>query len=267
MDLETLRLTSSGAIATLWLNRPERRNAFSPKMATELVSALAELAEDDEVRVVVLRGTGGHFCSGGDLAGDAPASDEETRTPGEVTRDFMNDIYGPSILALHHFPKPVLAAVEGIAAGAGMNLALACDVVYAAEGARFCEIFVRRSLSLDCGGSWLLPRLVGIHKAKELLLLAEIIDAKEAGRIGIVNRVVPELELDAFVDDSATRLAAGPPLALQMTKRMTNSGLQMSLSEMLHWEAMAQTVTSTTKDGAEAMNAFLEKRPPHFKGR
>ena len=160
-----------------------------------------------------------------------------------------------------------IAKIDGVAIGAGLNIALGCDLIVASDRARFSEIFAQRGLSLDLGGSWVLPRLVGLHKAKEMLLLAEILDAKEAERIGIVNRVVPQGELDEFVQGWAMRLATGPPLALQMTKRMVNSGLQMSLSEMLHWEAMAQTVNGSTRDGAEAMKAFVEKRPPEFKGR
>ncbi|MGE4607987.1 MAG: enoyl-CoA hydratase-related protein, partial [Myxococcota bacterium] len=141
------------------------------------------------------------------------------------------------------------------------------DLIVAGESARFSEIFTQRGISIDLGGSWLLPRLIGLHKAKELVLLGEIIDAKEAERIGIVNRVVADAELDDFTDGWAQRLAAGPPLALQMSKRMLNSGAQMSLSEMLHWEAMAQTVTTSTTDSREAFKAFIEKRAPEFKGR
>ncbi len=154
-----------------------------------------------------------------------------------------------------------------MAVGAGLNLALGCDLIVAAESARFSEIFARRGLSLDLGGSWLLPRLVGMHKAKELALLADILSAEEAERIGIVNRVVPDAELDAFVDDWATRLAAGPPLALQMTKRMLATAPAMSLSEALHQEAMAQSVNVASDDTREALKAFFEKRAPSFRGR
>ncbi|MCP5067331.1 MAG: enoyl-CoA hydratase, partial [bacterium] len=145
--------------------------------------------------------------------------------------------------------------------------ALGCDLIVAGESARFSEIFARRGLAVDLGGSWLLPRLVGLHKAKELALLAEMLSAEEAERIGIVNRVVPDAELDAFVDDWATRLAEGPPLALQLTKRMLTGAFNASLSETLHVEAMAQSVTSTSKDTREAMIAFFEKRTPVFKGK
>ena len=266
-DFETLSLSSSGGISTLWLNRPERRNAFSPKMATELVVALAELADDSEVRVVVLRGSGGQFCSGGDLAGDGVEAEPDDRTAGEVTRDFMSGIYGPSILALHHFPKPVIAAVEGIAAGAGMNLALACDVVYAAEGARFCEIFVRRSLTLDCGGSWLLPRLVGLHKAKELAKFGEWIGARDAERLGIVADIFGSEDFDSHLAERASRLVALPPLALAEIKRALNPSFSRTIEEALDAEASAQGLLCETDDFKEAMRAFFEKRDAIFRGR
>jgi 2-(1,2-epoxy-1,2-dihydrophenyl)acetyl-CoA isomerase len=175
--------------------------------------------------------------------------------------------YGSVGLALHQIPKPCIAKVNGVAVGAGLNIALGCDLIVAGESARFSEIFAQRGLAIDLGGSWLLPRLVGLHKAKELALLAEIVSAREAERIGIVNRVVPDAELDKFVGEWAAKLAAGPPIALQMTKRMITTGLAMSMSEALHWESMAQTVTGGTQDTAEAMRAFVEKRKPMFKGR
>jgi 2-(1,2-epoxy-1,2-dihydrophenyl)acetyl-CoA isomerase len=170
-------------------------------------------------------------------------------------------------LALHDLPKPAIAKVNGDAVGAGMNLALGCDLIVAAESARFSEIFARRSLSVDFGGTWLLPRLVGLHKAKELALLADVVSAEEAERIGVVNRVVPDDELDAFVADWAKRLAEGPPLALQLTKRMLNSSLSLSLHDALQWEAAAQSVNLVSQDTREGIVAFVEKRAPVFKGR
>ncbi|MGA0174930.1 MAG: enoyl-CoA hydratase-related protein, partial [Phycisphaerales bacterium] len=160
-----------------------------------------------------------------------------------------------------------VAKVRGVAAGAGLNMALACDMVIAAEGARFSEIFARRGLVVDFGGSWLLPRLVGMHRAKELVLLADIIDAAEADRIGLVNRVVPEAELDAVVASIAARLAAGPPIALAMSKRLLNNSFDVTLEQALDDEGLAQTVTFSTEDVAEAMGAFIDKRDPVFRGR
>jgi 2-(1,2-epoxy-1,2-dihydrophenyl)acetyl-CoA isomerase len=157
--------------------------------------------------------------------------------------------------------------VNGAAAGAGLNLALGCDLVIASDAARFSEIFVKRGLSIDYGGSWLLPRLIGLHKAKELAFFADVIDAAEAERFGIVNRVVPAAQLDGFVHDWATRLAAGPPIALSMTKTMLNSALATSMDQALEDEARCQSVNFTTADTAEAMAAFVGKRSPNFTGR
>src|SRR5205823_13427233 len=170
-------------------------------------------------------------------------------------------------LALHRIPKPVIAKVNGVAVGAGLNLALGCDLIVAADNARFSEIFARRGLTIDFGGSWLLPRLVGMHRAKELAFFADIISAKEAAEMGLVNRVVPSSQLDAFVADWAERLAAGPPLALSMTKRLLTNSFSMSMDEALEAEGLAQTVNSGTEDTPEAIRAFLEKREPKFKGR
>ena len=155
----------------------------------------------------------------------------------------------------------------GVAAGAGANMAFGCDLIVASDEARFTEIFARRGLTIDFGGSWLLPRLIGLHKAKELAFFADIISAKEAEAFGLVNRVVPAGELDAFVDDWAQKLAAGPPIALAQTKRLLNNAMSVTLEEALDDEGAAQTVNFATADTAEAMAAFLGKRDPRFTGR
>ncbi len=259
MKLETLIVErSEDGIVTVTLNRPEKKNAINGPMWDELHATFREVAESATDRVLVLTGAGDAFCAGADL------------TPGDGDKRHQLDRmhhYGWVRLALHEIPKPCLAKVNGVAVGAGLNLALGCDLIVAGESARFAEIFAKRGLAIDLGGSWLLPRLVGIHKAKELALLADMLSAREAERIGIVNRVVPDAELDKFAGEWAAKLAAGPPIALQLTKRMITSGLSMSMSEALHWEAMAQSVTSGTQDTQEAMRAFFEKRTPVFKGR
>jgi 2-(1,2-epoxy-1,2-dihydrophenyl)acetyl-CoA isomerase len=173
---------------------------------------------------------------------------------------------GECCAALHALPQPVIAKVVGVAAGAGANLALGCDLIVASDDARFSEIFARRGLSIDFGGSWLLPRLVGLHKAKELALLAEILSAQEAEAVGLVNRVVPRAEIDGFVDGWARRLAAGPPLALSSTKRLLNGSFALSLEQAVEAEALAQTANFGTADTAEAIAAFVEKREPTFRG-
>jgi len=257
--METIDVSRDDGILTVTLNRPERKNAINGPMWEELLATFSDAATDPDVRVVVVTGAGGAFCSGADLApGD--------RDSGKHQLSRMRDVADVCI-RLHRMPKPVIAKVGGVAAGAGCNLALGCDLIVASEDARFSEIFARRGLSIDFGGSWLLPRLVGLHKAKELALFAEVISAAEAERLGIVNRVVPAAELDAFVDDWARRLAAGPPLALSMTKRLLNDSLSMSMDEALEAEGMAQTVNFGTADTMEAMAAFVEKRDPRFSGR
>ena len=265
---ETLRLVRDGHVARLTLDRPKRKNAFSPQMADELRVALGELEADTSVRVVVLRGAEGNFCSGGDLgAGSSNDGEKDERGPTATTVDVMLRVYGPSVLALHHFPKPIIAAVEGVAAGAGLNLALACDVVYAAEGARFCEIFVHRSLTVDCGGTWLLPRLVGLNKAKELAMFGEWFDAQDAQRIGVVSDVFSADEFDAHIEERAAKLAKLPPLALSQIKLGLNRAFSLTMAEALELEGTAQGMLAGTDDFREGMVAFFKKREPEFRGR
>jgi 2-(1,2-epoxy-1,2-dihydrophenyl)acetyl-CoA isomerase len=174
---------------------------------------------------------------------------------------------GDVALRLHRIPKPTIAKVGGVAAGAGMSMALGCDLVVASDTARFSQIFSKRGLSIDFGASWLLPRLIGLHRAKELAFFADIIDAHEAEAFGLVNRVVPADQLDGLVDDWAARLAAGPPLALSMTKTMLNASLGLSMDQALEEETRSQAVNFATADTTEALTAFLEKRQPRFEGR
>ena len=256
--MDQVLVERDNGIVTVTLNQPRKKNAIGFEMWQQLADVFREVGANPEDRAMILTGAGGNFCSGADLTG---GSDDPRHQLDKM------QYFGFAGLALHEMPTPTIAKIDGVAIGAGLNLALGCDLTVATDRARFSEIFAQRGLSLDLGGSWVLPRLVGLHKAKELALLAEIIDAKEAERIGIVNRVVSPGEIDEFVQGWAMRLASGPPLALQMSKRMLNSSLQMSLSEMLHWEGMAQTVNGFTQDGREAMAAFMEKRPPSFKGR
>lgn len=257
--METLIVERSGSgVVRVAMNRPERKNAINAPMWRELLAVFREVAESETDRVLVLTGAGDAFSAGADL-GDEEAAD---RHQLDRMRHF-NDIG----LALHHCPKPTLARVHGVAVGAALNLALGCDLVVASDAARFSEIFVRRGLSVDLGGSWLLPRLVGMHRAKQLALLGEVIDAAEAERIGLVNRVVPAERLDEAVDDWAERLAAGPPLALALTKRMLSNAFSTSFAEALDAEAMAQSVNVASEDTREAIRAFFQKREPTFRGR
>ena len=244
-------------VVTVTLNRPKKKNAINERMWDELLEVFSAIGESTTDRVMVLTGAADAFCSGADLSGGADHRHQLQR---------MHH-YNRVGLALHAIPKPTIAKVNGIAAGAGMNFALGCDLVVASDRARFSEIFVKRSLSVDLGGSWLLPRLVGMHKAKELVLLGDILSAAEAERLGVVNRVVPHEQLDAFVDEWARRLAAGPPLALAMSKRLLANSSSMTLAEALDAEAVAQSVNIASEDTREGIGAWLQKREPVFKGK
>lgn len=249
---------AANGVVTVTLNRPRVKNSIAGPMWEELRRIFHEVTQTESDRVLVITGADGAFCAGADLAGDQLEKGHPLNAMHPVNA---------AALALHDVSKPTLAKVGGDAVGAGMNLALGCDLVVAGTSARFSQIFVRRALSVDFGGTWLLPRLVGLHKAKELALLGDILSADEAYRIGVVNRVVPDAELDSAVADWADRLAEGPPLALQLTKRMLNNALSLSLSEALSWEAAAQTVNLVSDDTREGIAAFLGKRAPVFRGR
>jgi 2-(1,2-epoxy-1,2-dihydrophenyl)acetyl-CoA isomerase len=175
-------------------------------------------------------------------------------------------VVGRAALRLHELAKPTIAAVNGVAAGAGCNLALGCDLIVASDRARFSEIFSKRGLVVDFGGSWILPRLVGMHRAKELVLLADVIDAREAERIGLVNRVVPHDQLAQETRELAERLTRLPPLALALSKRLLDQGPSVSMAEAIESENAAQALIATSKDTAEAILAFLEGREPNYTG-
>ncbi|MFM7045941.1 MAG: enoyl-CoA hydratase/isomerase family protein [Ilumatobacteraceae bacterium] len=255
--MDTLQIERHDGIVTVTLNRPEKKNAANQAMWGELADTFRDIADRDDDRVVVITGAGGEFCSGADLTGGGRSRHQL------AAMRFVNE----AALALHRLPQPTIAKVRGVAVGAGCNLALGCDLVVAGTTARFSQIFARRGLSLDFGGSWLLPRRIGLHRAKELALFADIIDAAEAERVGLVNRVLPDGELDAFVEGWARRLADGPPIALAMTKRLLDNSFDATFEQALDDEARAQTVNFSTADTAEAMLAFVDKRDPRFQGR
>jgi 2-(1,2-epoxy-1,2-dihydrophenyl)acetyl-CoA isomerase len=256
-EYESLRVDRSGGAVTITLDRPAKKNAINGAMWDELSSVVGEIARRSADRVVVFTGAGGDFCSGADLSEPSEGGHHLAR----LRR------VGDLCLAIARLPQPTIAKVRGVAVGAGLNLALVCDLVVAAEGSRFSEIFAKRGLSLDFGGSWILPRLIGMHRAKELALLAPIIGAAEAAEIGLVNRVLPDADLDAFVDGWVAELVAGPPIALAMTKRMLNNSFNVTLEAALDDEGVSQTVNLGTADNREAIAAFLGKRAPKFEGR
>ncbi|MBV9412404.1 MAG: enoyl-CoA hydratase/isomerase family protein [Acidimicrobiia bacterium] len=257
--METLVVERHDGIVTVTMNRPEKKNAISATMTAELTAVFREIALTREDRVLVLTGAGGDFSSGADLTDSAGA----VSGSGLHYMRRISDL----ALALHAVPQPAIAKVPGVAAGMSANLAFLCDLVVASENARFSEIFARRGLSLDCGGSWVLPRRVGLHKAFELAYFADVISAADALEAGLVNRVVPAGELDKAVDGWAARLAAGPPLALSMIKSQLHVGAESSLAQALEHEATSQTVNFNSADTAEAMIAFAQKRDPKFEGR
>lgn len=262
MSTETIIVKREEGVVSVTLNRPERKNAANGLMWQELRDLFVEVSHERSDRVLVITGAGGAFCSGADIS-DPSGVSGDPGDPHLVRMRFLGEV----MLALHELPKPTIAKVRGIAAGAGLSLALGCDLIVAAEGARFSEIFAKRGLSVDGGSSWLLPRLIGLHKAKELAYFAEILSAPEAESLGLVNRVVPEEELDEFVDVWARRLADGPPIALSMTKKLLNNGLNVTMAQALEDEARSQTVNFATEDTTEAMRAFAQKRDPRFEGR
>ena len=263
MKMETVIVERSEGVVNLTLNRPEKKNAINRVMWRELIQVFDEVADSADDRVLVITGAGDGFCSGADLTDDGN-SDELQGGVGASVRQMR--VVGRAALRLHELPKPTIAAVNGVAAGAGCNLALGCDLIVASDRARFTEIFSKRGLSVDFGGSWVLPRLVGLHKAKELVYLADIIDAAEADRIGIVNRVVPHDELDKNVAELAGRLAALPPIQLGISKRLLNQSFSVSMADALEFEDIAQALNFSSADTAEAMAAFVQKRDPKFTG-
>ena len=262
VSTETIIVERDGGVVTVTLNRPERKNAGNGLMWRELTDTITEVGNRRDDRVLVVTGAGGAFCSGADISDPKGVSGN----PDDHHLVRMR-VFGGVMLALHALSKPTIAKIRGIAAGAGLSLALVCDLTVASDNARLSEIFAKRGLSVDGGSSWLLPRLVGLHRAKELAYFADIVSAREALDMGLVNRVVPDDELDAFVDDWARRLAAGPPLALSLTKKLLHNSMSVDMAEALEDEARCQTINFYSEDTAEAMRAFAEKREPVFRGR
>jgi 2-(1,2-epoxy-1,2-dihydrophenyl)acetyl-CoA isomerase len=261
---DAVLLDISERIATITLNRPEKLNALGVGALEALVGVVKRVAEDEEVRCVVITGAGRGFCAGGDVASMASGEGPPPPQGNPVAR--LRHLEETSRL-LHEMSKPTIAMVNGPVVGAGLSIALACDMRIAAESARFGTAFVRIGFSGDFGGTWMLQRLVGPAKARELYFTGDLIDAREAERIGLVNRVVPDDQLASETRALAERVAKGPPIALARMKQNMNLGLRSDFPALLDAEAEGMVMTGMTEDNREAIRAFLEKRPPEFRGR
>jgi 2-(1,2-epoxy-1,2-dihydrophenyl)acetyl-CoA isomerase len=266
---DQLLVREDGGVLWLTLNRPEAANALTPDQRDRLIDLLADAGARVEVRAVVLGANGRHFCTGADLRASRPGPERPAGAPDKVVGDVSRMLADGSqrlVAAVLDCDKPVVASVNGTAAGIGAHLALACDLVLAADGARFIEVFVRRGLVPDGGGSWLLPRLVGLSRAKELMFFGDDLAAADAERLGLVNRVVAADELPKVTAEWAGRLAAGPTRALGLTKRLLNRSLDGDRANAFREEALAQELNMTSEDANEGVQAFVERRDPHYRG-
>lgn len=259
MDEKTVLVEIKSGVATIILNRPTAMNSLNDTLVIDMTSALTQVQDDPNVRAVILTGSGKAFCAGGDLFYLGSLRDMAT------ARKFIIDA-GKITSMIMNMEKPVIAMVNGVAAGAGFNIALACDVIFCAKSVRFAQSFVKVGLVPDCGGMYLLSRAVGIHKAKELMFTADLIDANTAMELGVVNQVVDDAQLKDVVYKFADRLAASAPIALALMKRVLNRSDNLDLDTTLEFEADLQTLCMQTSDHQEGVAAFKEKRAPAFKG-
>lgn len=259
MKYEFLTYQAANGVATITLNRPEVYNALNDGITYELQDAFKAIAKDDAVRVVVLTGAGKAFCSGQDLKAAS----------GQEKRSFLESLhkrYNPIIRAMRSLPKPIIGRLNGVAAGAGCSLALACDLIVASEEATLIEVFINIGLVPDSGSSYFLPRLVGMAKAFELCSMGSRVKAAEALQLGLVNRVVPAEQLDAAVREYTEYFSNAPTKSIGLIKKMLDKATTATLDEMLEYEAYCQEIAGSSADYKEGVTAFLEKRKPEFKG-
>lgn len=260
MGYQCLTVEKRDGVAILTMNRPDRMNALNRGLILELTDVLQTLEKDDEVKVILLTGAGRAFCAGGDLEGHPSF---ETNDP--LLREGYIREASQIVLAIHNMPKPVIAAINGAASGAGLNLALSCDIRLASEKAAFVESFVKAGLMTDMGGSYFLPRIVGLGRALEMILTGEKLDAAEAHRIGLVNKVYAAEEFASASLAYARDLARGPRQAYRMVKWSVYTGLQLDLKDALKHEELCQPLLLGTEDSTNAVKAFTEKKKPVFK--
>lgn len=257
--MNTINLHVQDNIATITLNRPDVYNAFNDEQSYELQDALKQVEKDPQVRAVVLTGAGKAFCSGQDLKAAMEAGDRKLS-------ESLHKRYNPIIRAIRNMPKPVICKLNGVAAGAGCSLALACDLIIASESASMIEIFINIALVLDSGSSYFLPRTVGYHRAFELATKATKLSASEAMELGLVNKVVKGEELDQAVEAEALFYANAPTKAIALLKKMLTKGMTEDLDTVLDYEAYCQEIAGKTTDNKEGIRAFIEKRKPVFTG-
>jgi 2-(1,2-epoxy-1,2-dihydrophenyl)acetyl-CoA isomerase len=259
-----LTIEKKDGVCVITLNRPDKLNAFNDELTFQLQDALKEAEKDKEVRAIVLTGAGRGFCSGQDLQ-NRKFSDDSKDKPS--LGDSIRRRYNPIILKLRRIEKPIIAAINGVAAGAGASLAFACDIRIAAEGSTFVQSFSRVGLVPDSGATFILPRLVGLTKAYELMITADKIDTQQALELGLLNKVVAPDKLMPEAMEYATRLAKGPTKAFGLTKRAVNRSIFPDLEELLEYEAQLQEIAGRSDDFQEGVKAFIEKRQPAYSGR
>ncbi|MBI2767406.1 MAG: enoyl-CoA hydratase/isomerase family protein [Chloroflexi bacterium] len=265
MGFQDIRYETAGGIARLTLNKPDRLNALSWGTWAEIESAIAHADDDDEVKVVVITGEGRGFSAGTDLTNQGSEDQWPERPYAGRELKYRSRYLGTA--NVYRCRKPTIAAVNGVAVGAGFSLALACDIRIASEAARFSAIFVKRAIVADTGCTWFLPRIVGMERALEMMYTGRMVAAPEALRIGLVSEVVPAEQLAARVTALATEIARGPSLAIELDKRLAYEGMTRTLEEQIQLEQYLQGITNTSADAVEGRQSFLEKREPVFKGR
>ena len=246
-------------VATLTLNRPEKYHSFIREMALDLQEKLEICKNDNNIRAIVITGTGKAFCAGQDLA-------EATDPNGPELQKIVNEHYNPIIRQIRNIEKPIIAAVNGVAAGAGASIALCCDIVIAKESAVFVQAFSKIGLVPDSGATFFLPRLIGFQKASALMMNADPISATEAERLGMIYKVVEESKFEDEIKSFSEKLAKMPTKGIGLTKKLLNQSINNSLEQQLNEEEIAQTIAGKTNDYKEGVSAFLEKRKPNFKG-
>lgn len=268
MPFETILLSKEDHIASLILNRPEKKNAINRKMMTELIEAIEDIGRDDDVRVLVIKGADKAFCSGADIDIMTGGSNQEIggQSVEEIRRSFIFRAAKRLILGLHKMEKPTIAMVNGVCVGAGFDLALACDIRTGSEYSKFMCGFVKIGLFPGFGATWLYPKIMGVGKAQELLYTGDVAAGAEAEKIGIITHLYPDAELESSTMAMAKKIAAGPPIALRLMKGQVYKGLGTDLETALDDAAFCESVTLASKDYIEGVKAIREKRPPVFQG-